>query len=1000
MPASGPAGPRARPRLLIEDWLPAQAIGVECMRARGSASALEPTTFLHVWWARRPLTISRAAVLASLLPADFDRATFERLLGFYADGATIVSVANALASKAEGQWVAEGHGKRAFTNSLREKDLDESHRALRLLWGDSPRVLDPMAGGGSIPFEAARLGLRAFANELNPVACTVQEATLIYPFQFGASLTEAARMWSAELLKRVHARLVRFFAYDGQTPPRDYIFARTVPCPDTGHPTPLVPDWSLSRPKGGRHMVAEPTGVDSQTGRWSMRVREVGRGAGQLGSPPAPTYKGGKGWSLFTRCEIPSDYIKAQAQKGNMGSVLYAVAVKAAGLEFRPPTQTDLDALAAAEQELARIRPQWERENVIPTEEIPRGDKTKEPMDRGLTTWANLFSPRQLLALGTLVEELRKLRPEIIKHEGAERGEAIVHLLAFVIDKFSDYTCFLNTWESTRLIVKHLFQRHDFSFKATFAEMAACVAGGGLEWAADNVLEAYEKIAALPKALDAQPVTISRGSATALYDVEDGSITAVVVDPPYSDNVQYSELADFFYVWLKRTQGHRRPEWFSTYLCDHSEEAVVNVSRHRDGAEKAAEAKLKAHEFYQKVMTEAFREAHRVLRDDGVLTVMFTHKAQSAWGALFSSLIDAGFSISATWPVQTESQHSLHQARKNAAQSTVLLVARKRDPDAGIAYYNDIEDDIRQAARSAAARLREQGLNSVDQLVGAFGPAMEVLTRYSEVRTGVNEGRVNVTDALQTAAAAVADWREEQLAQRGLAGVDSESRFFLLCWDVLAAAEVRFNEVMMLGRAVGMDVDRMKETGLVEKVSEKVKLLPASARRREKPIHSEQEQMTLLGLAGGGRGKRGAQRKVHPQDEYFATAIDVCHALALRYQEAGGGPVGIGAVRQMALKNNWKADAPCARLMEALVAAAPVAVRFAGKGKATTAADLFPEFRAWHEMLQPLFGTVPPEWKQAEPPKNLFTHRGLDEATGDDLDEEFEDSENEENEEE
>jgi putative DNA methylase len=200
--------------------------------------------------------------------------------------------------------------------------------------------------------------------------------------------------------------------------------------------------------------------------------------------------------------------------------------------------------------------------------------------------------------------------------------------------------------------------------------------------------------------------------------------------------VQYAELADFFYVWLKRTQGHRRPEWFATALCPRDQEAVVNITRHRDGDAAASEARQAAHAFYQRLMTESFAEARRVLRDDGVLTVMFTHKQQSAWAALFESLIAAGFTITATWPVQTESQHSLHQADKNAAQSTVILVGRKRPPGAGRAYFDAaMREEIRQVARATAARLQAEGLNAVDQLVGAFGPAMQVFSRYDEVRT-------------------------------------------------------------------------------------------------------------------------------------------------------------------------------------------------------------------------------------------------------------------------
>lgn len=951
----------SRPRLLIEEWLPAPAIGVECMR-ENSTGLHPPPNRLHVWWARRPLTLSRAAVLASLLPADYDRESFERLLGFYASSSDIVTMANRLASKPEGVRLKEGHGKRAFASHIPEPHTQRAIDAIRKLWGEQPSVLDPMAGGGSIPLEAARLGLKVLANEYNPVACSILEATVDYPLHFGPKLSERARYWAKVWEKRFDSHMRPFYAYEGFVPPRDYLFARTVPCPDTGHPTPLVPDWSLSRVKGGPHIVANPVVTDPEKGLWTIEVRQVGKGAGQLRQPPAPTYKGGKGWSLFTGKEIPSDYIKAVAQQGKMGSVLYAVVTKATKLEFRPPEPTDLRALEAAERELKRLRPGWERDGIIPTEVIPLGDKTREPLNVGMRTWADMFSPRQLLAMGVLVEELRRLRPEIIAAEGEELGEAVVHLLALALDKFADYNAMSSIWHPTRTVIAHVFNKHDYSFKATFAELAACISGAGLAWAIDNVLDAYEKLAKLPRAPQAEPVVITQGSATNLPDLEDKSITAVVVDPPYADNVQYSELADFFYVWLKRTQGHRRPEWFSTYLCDRDQEAVVNVSRHRTHGKSAKQARAEAHAFYQALMTDVFRECHCVLRDDGVLTVMFTHKKQEAWADLFEALIRAGFTVTATWPVQTESQHSLHQARKNAAQSTVLLAARKREPHAGRGYYDEaMRAQIRQAAQARAARLREEGLNPVDQLVGAFGPAMEVFSRYDEVCTDTGQP-VSVAEAIQVAADAVADWRAAQLAERGLEGVDPESRFVLLCWDVLGAAEFRFNEAMLLGRAVGMDVDNLIRAGLVRRSGENVVLLSAKERRRDRPVRSEVEQMALLEGTGGRHTKMS--RKVHPSDGFFSSAIDMCHALALRYIEAGGGQAGIGASRSIALQQGWGSNSPCARLMEALVKAAPEAVRFPGKKGKKTAADDFPEFRAWHALLGPLFGMHPPEWRE------------------------------------
>ncbi|MGE5618587.1 MAG: DUF1156 domain-containing protein [Sphingomonadaceae bacterium] len=976
------------PRLLIEEWLPAAAIGVECMRERGSASALAPTTFLHVWWARRPLTASRAAVLASLLPADFPRDVFERLLGFGRPGEEIVQVRQLMDT---GYQVPGGFGcDRAFKHVLREDDLRKVHDAVLALWG-SVTVIDPMAGGGSIPLESARLGIQTIANEYNPVACSALEATIDYPFRHGASIAAKARAWSEVWLNRVEERVGKYFPKHPFSSVHAYIFARTVPCPDTpGNPhTPLVPDWHLLRPSSGKRIVAEPI-VDSRRGTWTVRIREIGRMAGQLKMPPAPTYADGKGVSIFSGHQIPSEYIKAKAQAGEMGSALYAVGVKTPqGLTFQPPEQEDLRALAAAEKELARLRPAWERDGIIPTELYPEVTSDERPRVYGMPRWADMFSPRQLLGLGVMVEELRKLRPEIIEAEGEEVGRAVEHLLAFVLDKWANYNSILASWHAPRQVIRSVFDRHDFAFKSTFSEMAPCGSGEGLAWAIDNVLSAYEDICRLPRRPAANPATVFFGSATSMPQIEDGSITAVVVDPPYADNVQYSELADFFYVWLKRTQGHRRPEWFSTYLCDHTEEAVVNVERHRKGGElTAAEARAEANAFYQRLMGDVFAECRRILRDDGVLTVMFTHKKQEAWEALFSSLIKAGFTITATWPVKTESQHSLHQARKNAAQSTVLLVARKRRPGAGVGYFDAIREEIRERARAKANQLKQEGLNAVDQLVGSFGPAMEVYSRYSEVRTDTGEP-VAVAAAIDEAADAVSEWRVEQLARRGLEGVEAEGRFALLCWDVLGAAEFRFNEAKLLGHAVGMSVDSLVAAGLVTKSGDSIRMVPARERRRDQALKPEEYEETLFGTVAKGKKKVSKKQalKVHPNDPRFRSAMDGCHALALAYIEAGSGGGGVGAAKAVANQQRWTRESPVAKLMEALVLAAPEAVRH-DTGKLSVA-SIFPEFRAWHALLKPVFGIEPPDWTERTSPQMVWTQleesleSGEDEEEGD-----------------
>jgi putative DNA methylase len=349
------------PRLLIEEWLPAAAIGVECMRER-STGQQPPDKRLHVWWARRPLTASRAAVLGSLLPADFPRDVFEKLLGFERGAEHIVKIRHLMDL---GHRVLGGfNAPRAFKCALRPEYLELAHTSAKRIWGEQPRVLDPMAGGGSIPLESARLGFETLANEYIPVACSILEATVDYPFRFGKRLAELTRKWGAVWESRAAHRLAKFYPERAFAKIHAYIFARTIPCPDTGYQTPLVPDWHLLRPKSGSRVVAWPV-VDKKRGTWKAEIRTLGRNA----DPPQPTYEKGKGISLFTHSQIPADYIKAKAQQGQMRSHLYAVALKrGTKLWFEPPSDDDLEALDEAERELERLRPRWEHENIIPME--------------------------------------------------------------------------------------------------------------------------------------------------------------------------------------------------------------------------------------------------------------------------------------------------------------------------------------------------------------------------------------------------------------------------------------------------------------------------------------------------------------------------------------------------------------------------------------------------------------------------------------------------------
>lgn len=247
----------------------------------------------------------------------------------------------------------------------------------------------------------------------------------------------------------------------------------------------------------------------------------------------------------------------------------------------------------------------------------------------------------------------------------------------------------------------------------------------------------------------------------------------------------------------------------------------------------------------------------------------------------------------------------------------------------GTGYFDaGTQARIRRVAEETATRLDSEGLNAVDQLVGSFGPAMGVFSAFEAVRTDTGEP-IKVGRAIDIAADAVANWRIRKLAAGGLQGVEPEGQFALLCWDTLRAAEFRFNEAKLLGNAVGMDVSALESAGLISVKQDQVKILSAAERRRDVPLRDDEAQQLLFGFVPGAgkRVKKADALKIHPRDPAFRTQLDKAQALALAYADAGGGAAGIGAAKSFALKHSTNPGDATVRLIDALLIAAPPAVR-------------------------------------------------------------------------
>jgi hypothetical protein len=590
---------------------------------------------------------------------------------------------------------------------------------------------------------------------------------------------------------------------------------------------------------------------------------------------------------------VDGEIVKSQAQAGEMGEQLFCVVTKTRVPTFtksgkrgrgkwergyREPRPEDDNSTTIA-QALADKLPEWEALGITPTESI--GDLSN--YDRGhrmygMFKWADMFSPRQLLGHGTAVEVFHELWADAAARDDlSDAVKAAFVYLSISLDTMLNYGNRSCRWDIVTQRVRSIFDRHDFAMCWSYAEMAQLIAGVGYDWCIDKTEKCIEELIDLTQTNGSKPsrlhgmtapyippkVTTTCKSADALDHIDDASIDVVVMDPPYYGNVMYAELSDFFYVWLKRTAALVLPELFTRQLTDKENEAVANPAKF---AGQPA-AKSLAGRDYQARMAHIFAECRRVLKPDGIMTVMFTHKATGAWDALTMGLMQAGFAITASWPINTESEGSLHIKDKSAANSTIFLVCRPRGPAlVDTTYWEDIEPLVARALRARVTEFQQAGITGVDLYLASFGPALQEFSTHWPLKRGaprpIPEARrrrrqaemfeeefdpyaVTPEDALDAARREVKRWRLEQLTHtRTRSDLDGASAWFVLAWDAFKAPVFPYDEGLRLARAVGVDLDGQIVGRLAEKKGSDL-LLWDSERRAAKGA---------LGPADGSRG--------------------------------------------------------------------------------------------------------------------------------------------------
>ena len=838
-------------RRLIEDWLPINEISIEAIRERAGAVPNPAPHQLHVWWARRPLAPSRAAVGASLLNSNVDYTEFINVLGTYqgiVDDQKRIDVAKASGIKLKKSYA----NRRAFTHNL---TLAQANWLQDNLAVSNPLIVDITAGGGSIPFEAGRLGLQTIANEINPVAALILRATCQWPQRYGSDLLASYKEVSARFQNRVNELMEGVYPQEPQLSETEklkefdttraqrnvwaYLWARVVSCPSCKGRIPLSPHWRLSPDGTGIRLVP-----DVERGRCAFEL--VDRATDQ--SPG--TVKSSIATCPYPNCgaTTPRDYISEEAQAGRLGHQLYCVIYRD---QWWPPTKSgkprkqpktkrgfrivtpkDDNSLWVTNR-LKENKPQWDAADILPNEAVPFGNDNR-PHNYGMSPWRTMFSHRQQLAHGYCVQAFRELVDED-ESTGTldDIRKAAWNYVALAIDKLINANSLLCVWHANREVVAGTFARHDFGMKWSYAEMAVTIEGLGLAWALEELQSCIQELVemsgypssfhgtidmALPeethKAVPSMEVTME--SADLLLSFCDSSVDAIVFDPPYYDNVAYAELSDFFYVWLKRTAGYVYPHWFGDYLTDKTNEAIASPARFRTdkGAGKNSKSvKALAYDDYVERMVQVFSECRRIIKDDGIMTIMFTHKTTEAWDALTIGIIEAGFRIVATWPVKTESESSLNIRDRAAARSTILLACRPQTrQSAGGSSWEKVEREVAEAVRERLPKLEAYDLRPLDVYLAAFGPALEVISNNWPIRRELANPRrpddpftVTPNDALQVARREVFAARRRRISDLWANNPgDHLTEFYILSQDSTGSATIPFDEANMVARCIGL----------------------------------------------------------------------------------------------------------------------------------------------------------------------------------------------------
>jgi adenine-specific DNA methylase len=736
-----------------------------------------------------------------------------------------------------------------------------AHAMLGLPGNSRPIVFDPFAGGGSIPLEAMRVGAEAYAADLNPVPVLINKVLLDYVPRFGGEkLAEAVRTEGAKLLERAEEKLAPYYPQDSRGKPVSYLWARTARCegPGCGVELPLIRSLAVASRGANSVYIELVQQGDQLVSKLVTQKPQRAKGTVQRGAAVCPACG-------FT---TPASQVREQLRRRRGGACdarLLAVAQlsKSGGRkEYRLGDETDLAAVELAGRHLSNRLD--ETPDSFFHEELPYLRSIFNIQLLGVTRWGDLYTPRQHLAVTILIDCLKELGSQLAD-QGF--GRAVLTCLAFAIDRVAAQSTSLCRWQPKGEFVVGTFGRQALGIIWDFAEARPVNgASGDLNGAIDWIARVLEQ----PLPGNVRPGVSVLAPAQQLPLPTD-SAEVMVTDPPYYDAVPYADLSDFFYVILRRSVGAIYPDLFSDELTNKREEIVQLAERNEMYS-------YKTREHFEKEMSLALIRAREVLIPTGIATIVFAHKETSAWESLLASVLDAGWVVTASWPIDTERAVRMRAHGSAALASSVHLVCRPREDahgkvdDTSIGDWHAVLRELPLRIHDWLPRLASEGIVGADAIFSCLGPALEVFSRYSRVEK-VSGERVSLREYLEHVWATVAKEALSMLFDEADAsGFEEDARLTAMWLWTLSTGnanggsdrdEPSEGEVSATTFALEFDAARKIAQGLginLEALEHVVEIKGANARLR-----NVTERTAFLFGKKASESKAGAKRKEQMQ---------------------------------------------------------------------------------------------------------------------------------------